>query len=121
MAYPSEGANPGQVLFHRAVRTARWTAFLGGIRCGKSRAGYEQLMDLLQTHAGSKALVCRKFEEDLQDSCLAPFHEVCPSSLLAPAKNKVKFQPWKNGSSITFKGLYTRNAYRAQKMGSLRS
>ena len=115
--YP-EGPNISQQAFHDAVSRSMWTAFFGGVRCGKTRAMCEQLYYLLDTTPGAKGMVFRKFEEDLDATVMRTWYEVLPPHKIGRVRLRRKECHLRNGSSITFRGLYTRNG-RTQKIGSL--
>ena len=119
MPYPSTGPNPSQVQFHKLVLSNMWTAFFGGVRCGKSRAALEQIFEFANRYPGIKIGIFRKYEEDLNDTCLADFDEHVPKHWIVHQKNKGKTKTLRNGSKIVFKGMYSRNSGRLQKIGSL--
>ena len=115
--YPS-GPNASQRQFHEAVLSHMWTAFFGGVRCGKTRAMCEQLFYFLDVTPGAKAFIFRKYEEDLDATVMRTWYEVLPPGKIQRMRQRRKECYLTNGSTITFKGLYTRNG-RTQKIGSM--
>ena len=115
--YP-KGPNASQAQFHEAVNTNMWTAFFGGVRCGKTRAMCEELYYLLDTTPFAKGFVFRKFEEDLDATVMQTWYEVVPPHKISHLRQRRKECRLRNGSMLTFKGLYTRNG-RTQKIGSM--
>ena len=109
--------NPKQELFHRS--TARYRAFIGGIRSGKTYAGaWETLLELIK-HPGLKALVVSPTYPILNESTLTTLEAIIPEQLLIE-KHEQKHK-WKlsNGSEILYRSADDPDSIRGMEAGWL--
>ena len=72
----------------------------------------------LDTEPNTKGFIFRKYEEDLDATVMRTWYEVLPNAKIKRLRLRRKECYLTNGSSLTFKGLYTRNG-RTQKIGSM--
>jgi len=109
--------NPKQVIFHESQ--AKYRAFIGGIRSGKTFAGAWETFLALVRHPGLRVLVISPTYPILMESTLLTLDLIIPEHLIID-KNEQKHK-WKlsNGSEILYRSADDPDSIRGMEAGWL--
>jgi hypothetical protein len=110
---------PHQNRIHQVIAKNKYTWIMGGFRSGKSRACYEEDIDICQKYPGMVVLITRKFHEDLEKTSKREFYEYCDPRLIADRRDGGDICVFRNGSQAIFRGLYARTSLQRSKLGSM--
>jgi len=80
----------------------------GAYDCGKTTAMIWEFIECMCEYPGIAGYMCRKFNDDIEDTTRAIFYRECPPELIEHVEKGGKRCFFKNGSYVIFGGLYTR-------------
>lgn len=89
--------------FHQAVDSHRFTAFIGGIGSGKTKAGIAELLRRALTMSGGLGLVAAPTYPMLRDATERTFWEMCPDDLVIDRNKTEHWVRLINGFELIFR------------------
>jgi len=109
--------NPKQELFH--VSNAKYRAFIGGIRSGKTFAGAQETFRVCDRYKGIKALVISPTYPILNESTLETLRRIIPEDMIIDTNEQKHKWKLSNGSEILYRSADDPDSIRGMEAGWL--